>query len=236
MMDAEANGDLSSIRLGVLGGSFNPIHLGHLYLARQCRDLFGLSRVLLVVASLPPHKPCYDLIPFSHRYAMVSLAASGDPNLVPSMVELDPPLSSYTIENLGKLAQKYRIPGNCVYFIAGGDSLLDVGGWHQSRRLLASYNFVFVMRPGVMLLDPASVLPPEAGERIVDVRGCDAAAIQSRIHAGAPACRIFLVEAGAPDIAASQIRKLAGAGADIAHLVPAAVNEYIRKLHLYGAR
>jgi nicotinate-nucleotide adenylyltransferase len=238
MMDSEPSGDLTAMRLGVLGGSFNPVHLGHLHLAQHCRELFGLDQVIFVVASVPPHKPAQDLISFHHRYAMVSLATSGHPGLIPSLVELEPPASPYSIDNLGKLSRLCRTVGSNIYFIAGGDSLLEVGGWHQSRQLLMSYNFVFVMRPGVCLPNPAAALPPEAGERLVDVRGLAPALIRHTVgvNVAASNCRIFLVEAGAPDIAASQIRKLSGTGACIEHLVPAAVNEYIQKLHLYGER
>jgi nicotinate-nucleotide adenylyltransferase len=227
---------LGAMKLGVLGGSFNPIHLGHLHIARRAREAFGLSRVLFVVATVPPHKPPGDLIPFTHRYAMVSLATAGSEGFLPSLVEVEPPASPYTVETLAKLAHTFGVTGKDLYFIAGGDSLREVAGWHDSEALLMSYNFVFVMRPGVRALDASAVLMPPAASRVVDFRGVDAALVQRRIAAEceAEACRIFLIDAGAPDIAASQIRKLASLGQSIEHLVPAPVHEYIVKLHLYG--
>lgn len=236
MMDIDRTGRWTATRLGVLGGSFNPIHLGHIHLAEYCKKIFGLSRVLFVVASLPPHKPARELISFNHRYAMVSLATSGRDDLIPSQVELEAPASPYSFENLGKLARGHGVDGSSVYFIAGGDSLLDVMGWHQSRLLLESYNFVFVMRPGVEIAEPVAALPAGCAERVVDARGLGPAAARERVSAAGSGRLIFLVDAGAPDIAASQVRRLAGAGEDIGHLVPASVNEYIQKLHPYGER
>ncbi|MBZ5498215.1 MAG: nicotinate (nicotinamide) nucleotide adenylyltransferase [Acidobacteriia bacterium] len=227
---------MTANRIGVLGGSFNPVHLGHLHLAQLSREIFGLSQVLFAVASVPPHKPPQDLIPFTHRYAMVALATSGLEYLVPSMVELEPPASPYSISTLAKLARRFGTSGKDLYFLAGGDSLLDVAGWHNSETLLMSNNFVFVMRPGVNAPDLRAALPQAAAPHVVDCRGLDSGSMRRRVAAelATPECRIFLVDAGAPDIAASQIRKLASLGQSIGHLVPASVHEYILKLHLYG--
>ena len=225
-------------RLGVFGGSFNPVHLGHLHIAQHSMEIFGLSQVFFVVASAPPHKPSQDLIPFVHRYAMVSLAACGFPGFLPSLAELEPPASPYSIDSLAKVARQSGACGKNLYFIAGGDSLLDVAGWHSGETLLTSCNFVFVMRPGVKTPDLGAVLPPAAVSRVIDCRGHDAARMRHLVGAGqaSPECRIFLVDAGAPDVAASQIRRLASLGQSIEHLVPPAVHEYILKLHLYGER
>jgi nicotinate-nucleotide adenylyltransferase len=228
--------DLTATRLGVLGGSFNPVHLGHLHIAQYSRDLFGLSQVHFVVASVPPHKPAQDLIPFPHRYAMASLATSGFAGFIPSMAELEPPASPYSVDTLAKLARCYGTAGKDLYFIAGGDSLRDVAGWHMSEALLMSYNFVFVMRPGISVPDLSTLLPRPALTRVVDCRGSAPNRMQPSLvtKLAASDCGIFLIDAGAPDIAASQIRKLASQGQGIGYLVPAAVHEYILKLHLYG--
>jgi nicotinate-nucleotide adenylyltransferase len=227
---------LTAQRLGVLGGSFNPVHLGHLHIAEHSREIFGLSQVFFVVASAPPHKSLQDLIPFAHRYAMVTLATSGNARLFPSMVELEPPPSPYSVDTLAKLARRYGTTGKDLYFIAGADSLLDVAGWHRPEMLLMSYNFIFVVRPGVKAPDISAVLPPAATSRVVDCRGINSTRVRRRIAAelAGPECRIFLVDLAAPDVAASQIRRLASSGQRIDDLVPAPVQEYILKLHLYG--
>jgi len=186
---------------------------------------------------VPPHKPAEDMIPFPHRYAMASLATSGFAGFIPSMIELECPASPYSVDTLAKLAQRRGLTGKDLYFIAGGDSLRDVAGWHTAEALLMSYNFVFVMRPGVSMPDLAELLPEPARARVVDCRGKMPDRVRHLLHTemAAPDDRIFLIDAGAPDIAASQIRKLASQGRGISHLVPAAVHEYIQKLHLYGA-
>ncbi len=220
----------------MLGGSFNPVHLGHLHIAREIHGIFGLSRVVFVVAGIPPHKPSEDLIAFHHRYAMVSLATSGCEFFLPSQIEFEPPVSPYSIDTLAKLARQHSVSENELYFIAGGDSLLEVSGWHRSEDLLSSCNFVFVMRPGIPVEDASATLPKAAASHVVDYRGLVASRIRAEL-ASLPAssgCRIFLVDVNAPEIAASQIRRRITSGQVIDELVPASVNEYIQKLHLYG--
>ena len=225
-------------RLGVLGGSFNPLHQGHLHIAQRCRDIFGLSNILFVVAAAPPHKPAGDLISFVHRYAMVSLATAGIPYFVPSMAEMDPPVSPYSVDTLAKLARTHGLSGNEIFFLAGGDSFADVAGWHESSRLLLSYNFIFVMRPGVAAPEIALTLPPAVLPAVVDCRGFGAPELRRRVleENATPSCRIYLADVGAPDIAASQIRRRVSSKQPIDSLVPAAVVDYISKLHLYGER
>lgn len=227
---------MTETRLGALGGSFNPIHFGHLFIARRIRDLFQLQRVHFIVAATPPHKPAEGLVPFTHRYAMVSLAVAGTRSFFPSMVELDPPPSPFSVHSLEKLEQKNRGAHARLFFIAGGDSLLDVGSWHESERLLASYDLVFVTRPGIDIPDAAALLPRDARERMLDLRDCQPAEIRDSIRkAGEDGeRRVYLLDVGAPDISASEIRRLVAAGNPADKLVPARVREYIEKLNIYG--
>lgn len=228
--------DLGATRLGVLGGTFNPIHLGHLHLAQCARRLFGLDLVYFVVAAAPPHKPLEDLIPLAHRYGMVCLATAGTPSFVPSLIELDPPESPFSIHTLEKFTGLNR--GKVVYFLAGGDSLAEVSTWRESAKLLTSYNFVFVTRPGSDSVEPDSVLPAEAISGVRNLAGLDPRRLRRRIRSeeSSPGSKVFIVDMGALDISASQIRRLASRGEEIRPLVPAAVHEYLQKTHLYGER
>jgi nicotinate-nucleotide adenylyltransferase len=226
---------LKKARIGVLGGTFDPIHLGHLHIARQVQRLFSLSQVHFVVASTPPHKSLEHLIPFSHRYAMVSLATSGFASFIPSMVELEFEASSFSVDTIGKLWRRFPREQAALYFIAGGDSLPEVRSWHESEKLLTLCNFVFVMRPGTMAVNPTAVLPEAAAERLIDLSGLGP--IQARRQIGShenDGFKIYIVDIGAPNISATTIRTLAGSGKSIRRFVPANVGEYIRKLHLYG--
>lgn len=227
---------MTETRLGALGGSFNPIHFGHLFVARRIRDLFQLHSVHFIVAATPPHKPAGGLIAFTHRYAMVSLALAGTRSFLPSMIELDPPASPFSVHSLEKLDQKKRDEHTRLFFIAGGDSLLDVGSWHESERLLASYDFIFVMRPGIEIAEPAALLPREARDSMLDLRHRQPDGIRAAIRKAEEGGerRVYLLDVGAPDISASEIRRLVAAGSPVDKLVPARVREYIDKLKIYG--
>ena len=229
---------MGPLKLGIFGGSFNPIHLGHLHLARSVQRLFGLDRIHFVVAAAPPHKPLEKLVPFIHRYAMVSLALAGRDSFSPSLAELDPPSSPFSLHTLEKFSRGRAGRAARIFFIAGGDSLLEVGEWHESRELLTSYSFIFAARAGVSVAAAKSVLPPEARQRIQDLRGFGARQVRSRIRAAESldASVLFIVDVGVPDISSSRIRALISGGKAYCHLVPRQVCRYIQKLHLYGER
>ncbi len=229
---------MGAMRLGVLGGTFNPIHRGHLHLARRTQSLFSLDQIHFVVATSPPHKPLENLAPFVHRYAMVSLATAAMPSFIPSLVELEPPSSAFSLDTMDKVALRQGRSSGGLYFIAGGDSLLEVLGWHKGEELLRSYNFIFVARPGVVAGKARELFPAGIRERILDLRRFRPAQLRALIHkeAGVSESRIFIIDAGAPDISSSEVRRLASLARPISHLVPASVNRYIRKLDLYGER
>lgn len=225
------------MKLGVFGGTFDPIHIGHLHLAHRTQRLFGLSQIHFVVATSPPHKSPDQLIPLSHRYSMVCLATSGSATFVPSLLELESPASPFSIHTLRKLDQRYRRKRAELYFIAGGDSLLDVGSWRESQELLTSYNFIFVSRPGIEMVDVAAALPRRATFRVHDLRGLGSRQIRRQLQSEGKArdMGIYLIDVDALDISSSQIRTLVSLGKRIHHLVPSSVHEYIHKLHLYGS-
>ncbi len=228
---------MGAVRVGVFGGTFNPIHFGHLQIARDIQKLFSLSQVRFVVATMPPHKRFEDLIAFTHRYAMVSLAVAGTSSFIPSMTELEPQASPYSVDTMGKLSRGLRRNRGGLYFIAGGDSLMEVKSWRESEKLLTSYNFIFVMRPRIGQIDPGDVLPAKAIPLVRDLTGLKRIEVQRRIaNESVDKSRIYLVDIGAPDISATQIRNLASSGKPIHRMVPGPVREYIRKLHLYGER
>ncbi len=186
---------------------------------------------------MPPHKRPEDLIPFTHRFAMVSLATATSPSFVPSLVELMPQASPYSIDTMNKLARSAKRENGILYFIAGGDSLLEIHSWRESEKLLNSFNFIFVKRPGTRPLAPDAFLSPRAAARVRDLTGLQRSQLRRRIAGeNENQSRIFVVDIGAPDISATQIRKWVSTGKSIRKIVPEPVNEYIRKLHLYGGR
>jgi nicotinate-nucleotide adenylyltransferase len=222
-------------RIGVLGGTFNPVHCGHLHIAREIQRLFALSQVQFVVATVPPHKGPEDLVPFMHRYAMVSLATAGIPGFLPSLVELERQASPFSIDTLRKLARRAG-SNSGLYFIAGGDSLPEVKSWRHGGKLLNSYNFVFAMRPGAQLVNVDQVLPPQAARLVVDLTGLSRNHARRTIAQQKNGTRIYLVDVGALAISATRIRSLVSSGRPFSRMVPGPVREYIQKLHLYGGR
>jgi nicotinate-nucleotide adenylyltransferase len=228
---------LAIVRIGVLGGTFNPIHSGHLHIARRIQQLFSLSQVHFVVATVPPHKPVENLISFSHRYAMVSLAVADARSFFPSMIELEPEASPYSIDTLEKLSAGVAGKNGALYFIAGGDSLMEVKSWRDSEKLLTSYNFVFAVRPGIDLAHATDALSAQAVSRIRDLRGLKRDEIRRTLARSRPNDKkIYIVDVQAPDISATRIRSLAFSGKSIDRMVPRRVRDYVCKLHLYGER
>jgi nicotinate-nucleotide adenylyltransferase len=222
-------------RIGVFGGTFNPIHLGHLHIAGEIQKIFSLFQVHFVVATIPPHKAPGDLISFTHRYAMVSLATAGMPSFVPSLIELEPEASAFSIDTMRKLS-RWLGRESVLYFIAGGDSLAEVKSWRESERLLTAHNFIFAVRPGTGRVNPGDVLPAKASARVRDLTGLKRVQMQRAIRQESDENRIYIVDVGAPDISATRIRGLASSGKPLHRMVPGPVREYIRKLHLYGGR
>jgi nicotinate-nucleotide adenylyltransferase len=228
---------LGIVRVGVLGGTFNPIHFGHLHIARKIQALFSLSQVHFVVANMPPHKRPEDLIPFTHRYAMVSLAVAEETSFIPSLIEQEPQSSPYTVDTIKKLSLRMGKDDSRLFFIAGGDSLQEIKSWRESERLLNSCNFVFVMRPGAKPVVPENALPGGAAAHVLDLTGLRPAQLRRRIGGEEGRHkRIYIVDAGAPDISSTQIRTMVSSGKSIRRMVPASVREYIHKLCLYGGR
>jgi nicotinate-nucleotide adenylyltransferase len=228
---------LGVTKIGVLGGTFNPIHFGHMHIARSIQALFSLSQVNFVVATMPPHKRPEDLIPFEHRYAMVSLALAGQPSFIPSLIELEPKASPYSIDTMSKFVRRTGQNQGTLYFIAGGDSLQEIKSWRESEKLLNSHNFIFVVRPGIKPIIPQDVLPAEAAARVLDLTGLRRPHVRRRfVEAGDGRGQIYIVDANAPDISATQIRNRIASQKSIRRMVPGPVSEYIRKLHLYGGR
>lgn len=187
--------------VGVLGGTFDPIHLGHLRAAESVREGLGLERVLLVPAGRPPHRPT-PAASAVDRYAMACLAAAGHPALTASDAEILRDEPSYTVHTVERLKERY--PQETLVLIVGSDTLGDVGGWHESERLLRLCTLAVVARPG------SSPAPDVPGGRVQHVGGATL------------------------PISASDVRAHVRAGRSVRYLVPDAVAEYIHKKGLYS--
>lgn len=140
-------------RIGILGGTFDPIHHGHLAIARAARDQGYLDRVLFVVASRPPHKQDTEMAGAEHRYRMVELALAQEPTMAPSRVEMVRDGLSYTSDTLETLRASH--PDASFFLIFGLDTLVDVPNWHRAAFVLDQAHILTIPRPGDYRLDPA---------------------------------------------------------------------------------
>jgi nicotinate-nucleotide adenylyltransferase len=197
------------MRIGIFGGSFDPVHLGHLILAEQSREQGGLDQVWFTPAARPPHKPDSDLTPFAQRVEMLALALAGQPAFRIEERERDRPGPSFTADTLDELERVH--PGNEWFLLIGGDTLRDLPGWYEPRRIVARAGLIVMARPGVPI-----VSAEEMGQRL-----------------GA-SVRLQAVEAPLSDIASSDLRQRLRSGRSVRYLIPRAVEAYIADKHLYG--
>jgi nicotinate-nucleotide adenylyltransferase len=214
-------------RLGILGGTFNPIHLGHVVLAEAFRERLVLDRVLFVPAGTPPHKTSNGLVPALHRYTMVSLALAGHPGLVACPIELERAGPSYSVDPVEALASKR--PGARLFFLMGSDTFLDLPTWRTPERLGVFATLGVGYRAG-------SAFDPEGGPaRAVLARlGC---AGWRRVPPDPPEALApgdcALVETRSIPVSARGVRRRLAAGESVDGQVAPAVAAYIADHALY---
>jgi nicotinate-nucleotide adenylyltransferase len=211
-------------RLGVLGGTFDPIHAGHLDAGAAAQAALGLDEVWLVPAHDPPHRPADPRASAFHRFALVSLAIDGRPGWRVSDLEVARPGPSYSVETLRALhAHGWR--ASQIFFILGADAFAEIATWHEFPGVLDAAHFAVIARPGTTL-DAAAARTPALRPRLRQTG--DARSL-------APETGVFLVEARTPDISSTAIRERIAAGLPLGDLVPAAVARHILAHQLYGA-
>ena len=192
---------------GIMGGTFDPVHNGHLAAARQLRDVADLVEVWLMPNAMPPHRSAAPVASADDRLRMVRLAVDSQPGLVPSALEVDRGGISYTIETVRELGRAF--PERPFAILLGSDVALQIRSWHDADALLNEARFVIFNRPETTL------------------------APQTLHELGFEPSRTRIVHLDTPAIAAHQVRDRLARGAPIDDLVPAAVAEYIRSHHLY---
>jgi len=215
--------------IGLFGGTFDPVHLGHLRAAEEVRRLARLDRVLFIPSFLPPHKgPGTGASP-EDRLLMVELACRGHEAFEVSPVEVEAREKSYSILTLRKI--RALSPDARLFFILGVDAFLDIGTWREYERVLEECLFIVMGRPGFELDRAGNVL----GGRLRDSMG-PLADVECAAGALAPRTRIFLLPIQALDISSTEIRERIRRGETLDGLVPAPVDAYIREHQLYRGR
>lgn len=197
------------MKVGVLGGSFDPIHYGHLVAAEEVRYRLQLPEVLFVPAGEPPHKLFRGMSSVEHRLAMVNLAIQSNPFFKLSRVDVDRPGPHYSVDTVALLRQELGADAD-IYFIVGLDSLLEMGTWREPERLLRICRVVGVTRPGY---EDVSKVPLEIHQAGKD--------------------RVLIVSIPEMDISSSNLRQRVKDGMPIKYQLPEAVEEYIYRNGLY---
>lgn len=222
------------MRIGVFGGTFDPIHFGHLHVAAKTRDLFHLDQIHFTVSLVPPHKAQKNVASPYHRYAMCVLATQQEAAFKASTVELEDPLHPYTINTLEKFSRAYQDHA-AIFFIAGADSFAEINKWVEYERLLLNYNFIFVERPGIEVSGFQFLRLPEILGRVADMRRASPdelrREVSRRLDSGAKG--IYLVDIGALDISSTFVREKLRRGEDASGLLPEPVLSYALKYSVY---
>jgi len=216
--------DPTLTKVGILGGTFDPIHYGHLAIAEEVAEALQLERVLFVPAAMPPHKQDDGVTPAEDRAEMVRLAIADNPRFELSRIELERDGPSYTADTIDQLADeaaRQRVARE-LYFILSADAFAGFAGWHEPERVLARATLVIVPRPGSPLpglewiarhLPPAAAVPAAAAERTEP--------------------NVQFVDTVSLATSSTQIRERLAAGRTVRYLVPPAVERYIHDRRLY---
>lgn len=213
-------------RVGVFGGTFDPIHVGHLEAAELARRTLQLDYVLLVPARQPPHRPTPPQASGYHRFAMIALATLRYPALRPSDVELSRPAPSYTSLTLQHLARSGLSPAR-IFFIAGADAFAEVTSWYEYPDLLDRSQFVVITRPGHPVAALRRLLPALTG-RMREVQEGTPVEVPD-----GPPLGIFLLDGRTPTVSSTLVRERVARGESVASLVTPEVETYIYRQGLY---
>ena len=216
----------AAVRIGVLGGTLDPIHLGHLEAALAAREALALDRVVFVPAHVPPHRAKPSTSPF-HRFGMAAIAVKGMDGFCVSDTELATPGPSFTADTLLRLRERMGLTASQIFFITGADAFAEIETWSRYPDVLDMAHFVVVSRPGLGVAQLRRQMPG-LKERMRLPRAAEAA----DGHRAAQTS-IFLVDAPTPEVSSSEIRQRIAAGVSVAALVPPAVEHHIREHGLY---
>lgn len=217
-------------RVAIYGGTFDPVHNGHIEVARRVLKLFELDEVIFIPACVPPHKRNANITSAFHRFAMLALATEADRGLLVSTIELDSPQEPYAVETVerirGTLGDQTEL-----FFLMGADSWLEITSWHEWQRLLRLCHFIVVTRPGFEIegVDYSNMSVP-----VVNVLGEDRQHWPN-LKDEMKTPHVLLTDAANVDVSATKIRAVAKVN-DVDALktmVPPAVAQYIEKYNLY---
>ena len=234
------------MNIGLFGGTFDPIHKGHLALALAARERCDLGRVYFVPTNVPPHKAAQPVASFFHRYAMTALATQNEKTFLPSLLEapgefilhdkksMQGSLASgpnYSIDTIHRLKQSLK-KSDRLFFLIGADAFQDIAKWHEAESLFGECEFVVASRPGFSLADVAGALPEKLRPRAEATKPF--ARQPAKGDLVLPGVTLHLLDDVNQKISATEIRKAVRGKRPLKRLVPESVEEYIKKERLYA--
>jgi nicotinate-nucleotide adenylyltransferase len=212
------------MRIGLLGGSFNPVHNAHLRIAGEAFDACQLDKVIFIPAADPPHKLLAGDVSFESRSKMVSMAIVGSPNFEMSPIEAERVGKSYSIDTISIFRE--RFPGDDLFFIVGWDSFLEIGLWYRYTEIFCLCNLIVVERPGCPDIDPIDALPDAARGKFSE--GSTSGCLKHK-----SGHTLYFIKGSPLALSSTEIRRLATGGADITPYVPPDVAAYISQQRIY---
>jgi nicotinate-nucleotide adenylyltransferase len=222
------------MNIGLFGGTFDPIHRGHLALARAAKDQFKLGRIYFVPASAPPHRPTLPAASYLHRYVMVALATAGEKDFVPSLLEAPGSKSDqspdYSIDTIRRLKSTLK-KNDRLFFLMGIDAFKEIAKWREAEALFRECAFVVASRPGYSLADIANALPKALRPAAAATRPFHKQPAKGDLMLSG--VTLHLLDSVHRPISATAIRQAASSGKPLGRFVDDRVAEYIRKMALY---
>lgn len=215
-------------RIAAYGGTFDPVHVGHLEVARAVVRNFEIDQLLIIPAHRPPHKGTREIADGYHRFAMAVLASIDEPSVIVSTIELETPDRPYTYETVERLKEMFE-PGLKLFFVMGADSFEEINTWREPTRLISSTNLIVVTRPGHKM--SVSHLDQSFRETIVDLRFRESDRPTVEELEGQ---HIYLTGYVNNELSSTEIRRRVRDGQSIDAMVSPQVDEYISKYQLYG--
>jgi nicotinate-nucleotide adenylyltransferase len=225
------------MNIGLFGGTFDPVHRGHIALARAAMDRCKLNRILFVPANVPPHKVSRPLAPYIHRFAMLALATASEKAFLPSMLEApeERPAGkaekpNYTIDTIRRLKQSFK-KSDRLFLLIGMDAFADIEKWHQAAALFRECEFIVAGRPGYSLADVANALPERLRPRAAVTNPFRKQAATGDLVL--PGVTIHLMGDLHQAASATAVRQAAAHGKALGRFLDPAVADYIQKMGLY---
>jgi nicotinate-nucleotide adenylyltransferase len=213
-------------RIGLFGGTFDPIHCGHVKAAESVQNIFSFDRILFIPSYIPPHKESVDVASAEHRLKMVELALFSFDRFFPSSIEIDARGTSYSIVTLNRIKEMF--PQTAIFFLLGIDAFLDIETWKDYEDVLEQCSFIVMSRPGFRLGEAKRILTGKYSQRMVEVSG-----LLEKKNEALFDQKIYLLSINTLDISSSEVREKVTKDQSIKGLVPENVENYIKEKHLY---